>query len=144
MDADNRLAAIEAARNAVKYTWTGIMDFLQEQYQSSVQRDTEWILEKQELQSKVASFEGQIRAQSNINRDLLKRIQVLEHSLKRERSRGSAFVTFEENKEKVEDDKTKDDNEEISKELKTEEEIAEIAKKQAEKHREMIKKYYSS
>jgi len=140
MDVNNRLAEIAAARNAVKYTWNGIMDFLQEQYQASAQRDTEWILGKQELQSKIAALEGQIKAQSNINRDLLKRIKVLENSLKRARSRGK--FTLEEDKSNVEETEshTQTVDEEIN-ELKSEQEIAEIAKKQAQKHKEMIEKY---
>ena len=33
------------------YSWIGVLEFLQEQYKGSNLKETEWILEKQEMQA---------------------------------------------------------------------------------------------
>lgn len=139
---ENRFAEIEALKGTTKYTWGGIIDFLQEQQHSVVEKETEWILEKQELQSKVASLEGEIKAQENINKDLRKRIQVIEYAMQQERSKKGKLI-FEENKELL-DEKHNLDSEEpeesIYKENIIEEEVK-MAQKRSQKRKEMLKKF---
>lgn len=33
------------------YNWIGVLEFLQEQYRSSNNKETEWLIEKQQLQA---------------------------------------------------------------------------------------------
>ena len=48
-------------------------------------KETEWLLEKQQLVSRVTFVEAQLKAQENINNDLVKRIKMLEFALRQER-----------------------------------------------------------
>lgn len=71
------------------YTWMGVLEFLQEQYRSLNYKETEWLLEKQQLEGKIAKIEGELQAHETINKDLIKRIKMLEFSLRQERIKGS-------------------------------------------------------
>ena len=84
---EERTATIEALKGAKKYTWGGVIDFLQDHQHSIAEREAEWVLEKQELQLKITSLESDLKAQENINRDLLKRVKMLEYALKQERNK---------------------------------------------------------
>ena len=142
------LAAMDSLKSPHKYTWTGIIDFLQEQQKSMSDRETEWILEKQELQSKVSSLEGELKAQENINRDLLKRIKMLEFALRQERIKyGNMGAIPDENDMKFIAPSSgsipttipmADSMSEISKGAEPE---VKLAKRRAQRHREMLKKF---
>ena len=80
------------------YSWIGVLEFLQEQYRSLNYKETEWLLEKQQMevfinpfkrlkkiQAKIAKIEGELQAHESINKDLIKRIKMLEFSLRQER-----------------------------------------------------------
>ena len=84
---EERTATIEALKGGKKYTWGGVIDFLQDHQHSTAEREAEWVIEKQELQSKIASLESDLKAQENINRDLLKRVKMLEYALRQERNK---------------------------------------------------------
>lgn len=38
------------------YTWVGVLEFLQDQYRSINYKETEWLLEKQQLEVKILNF----------------------------------------------------------------------------------------
>jgi len=67
------------------YSWNGVLDFLQEQIRTSQTKETEWLLEKQQMQTRINSLEGQLSGQENINKDLLRRVKMLEFALRQER-----------------------------------------------------------
>lgn len=49
-------------------------------------KETQWLIEKNNYENRIAELEGQLKAHENINIDLLKRIKMLEYSLNTERS----------------------------------------------------------
>ena len=48
-------------------------------------KETEWQIEKENYEKKIAELEGELKAHENINIDLLKRIRMLEYELAKER-----------------------------------------------------------
>ena len=84
--------AINDKAPSMKYTWDGILDFLDEQERTIANTETERALERQELNSKIASLESELKSQENINRDLLKRIKMLEFSLKQEQIKNGKIM----------------------------------------------------
>ena len=62
-----------------------IVASLKDMQRSQYTKETEWLFEKSQLQSKVSQLEGMLRAQENINEDLVKRIKMLEFCLREER-----------------------------------------------------------
>lgn len=48
-------------------------------------KETEWLVQKNSYESRIAELEGQLKAHENINIDLLKRIKMLEYALNQER-----------------------------------------------------------
>jgi len=143
----NSLAAIESLKSSNKYTWAGVIDFLQEQQKLNSDRETEWILEKQELQSKVSSLEGELKAQENINRDLLKRIKMLEFALRQERikyGKIASGIIPDENDARLAAPSvgTIPTMAQMSEgEIKSTEPEVKIAQRRAQRHREMLKKF---
>eukprot|EP00826_Nyctotherus_ovalis_P020613 TRINITY_DN16490_c0_g3_i3.p3 TRINITY_DN16490_c0_g3~~TRINITY_DN16490_c0_g3_i3.p3 ORF type:complete len:182 (+),score=79.80 TRINITY_DN16490_c0_g3_i3:23-547(+) len=129
--ASNRAAEIEALKGTKKYTWGGVINFLQDQQHAVSEHDTEWMIEKQELQSKIASLEGELRAQERINRDLLKRVKMLEYALRQERIKYGRSALAEDSE--VASDPMG--------ESKAEEPEVKLAKRKAQRHRDMLKKY---
>eukprot|EP00826_Nyctotherus_ovalis_P004409 TRINITY_DN10952_c0_g1_i7.p2 TRINITY_DN10952_c0_g1~~TRINITY_DN10952_c0_g1_i7.p2 ORF type:complete len:123 (-),score=47.23 TRINITY_DN10952_c0_g1_i7:243-611(-) len=112
---------VSTLKDQGKYTWDGVLDFLDEQERGIINAETERSLERQELHSKLASLESELRSQENINRDLLKRVKMLEFALRQEQIRNG---TATEEVEKVE----------------TGVSDLEFAKERAKQHREMLKK----
>jgi striatin 1/3/4 len=125
---DNRAAEIEALKGTKKYTWGGVINFLQDQLHTLNEHETEWIIEKQELQSKIAALEGELRAQERINRDLLKRLKMFEYALRQERIKYGKSALNEEN-----------EGEQMG-ESKVEDTEVKLAKRKAQRHRDMLKK----
>ncbi len=134
----------EALRSPQKYTWGGVMDFLQEQQRTMNERETEWLLEKQELQARSTSLEGELKAQENINRDLLKRIKMLEYALRQERLKYSKGPGEESLPAAVSSASipTTVANAETMGEIPApgKEPEVKVAKRRAQRHREMLKK----
>jgi len=62
-----------------------IIDYLKEQQRNSFTKETEFLFEKQQMQTKISQLSAQLKAQENINNDLIKRIKMLEFSLRQER-----------------------------------------------------------
>jgi striatin 1/3/4 len=62
-----------------------IVDFLKDQQRNNFAKETEFIFEKQQMMTKVSQLTAQLKAQENINGDLIKRIKMLEFSLRQER-----------------------------------------------------------
>ena len=59
-----------------------IVDFLRDQQKASYSRETDFIFEKQQMQLKINQVSAQLKAQENINNDLIRRIKMLEFSLR--------------------------------------------------------------
>ena len=62
-----------------------IVDFLRDQQRANYSRETEFIFEKQQMSTRINQLTAQLKAQENINNDLIKRIKMLEFSLRQER-----------------------------------------------------------
>ena len=48
-------------------------------------KETEWLFEKSQMSQRINQLEGMLKAQENINEDLVKRIKMLEFCLREER-----------------------------------------------------------
>lgn len=59
-----------------------IIDFLRDQQKHTYSRETDFIFEKQQMQLKINQLNAQLKAQENINNDLIRRIKMLEFSLR--------------------------------------------------------------
>jgi hypothetical protein len=57
-------------------------------------RETEFLIQKQKDDTKIAELEGKLKAHENINIDLLKRIRMLEYSLTVERSKNIKLLSL--------------------------------------------------
>jgi acetolactate synthase small subunit len=62
-----------------------IIDYLKEQQRNTFSRETEFLFEKQQMMTRINQLTAQLKAQENINGDLIKRIKMLEFSLRQER-----------------------------------------------------------
>lgn len=62
-----------------------IIDYLRDQQKSTYQRETEFLFEKQQMMTRINQLTAQLKAQENINNDLIRRIKMLEFSLRQER-----------------------------------------------------------
>ena len=62
-----------------------IIDFLRDQQKAAYSRETDFLFEKQQMQLKINQLTSQLKAQENINNDLIRRIKMLEFSLRQER-----------------------------------------------------------
>ena len=144
----------ELQYSAPEYSWAGVLDFLHEQQRLKAEKETEWLLEKQELQSRIAVLEGESKAQENINRDLLKRIKMLEYALRQERlkySKLSAGIAPDEILQPKLEAATssasisfpsipRDNREALGEPSPNPEADVQIAKRRAQSHRQMLKK----
>ena len=68
-----------------EYSWNGVIQFLQEKQRFITEKETEWLIEKEEILNKSSQLEGELKAQQTINIDLLRRIKMLEYCLRAER-----------------------------------------------------------
>jgi len=57
-------------------------------------RETEFLIQKQKDDTKIAELEGKLKAHENINIDLLKRIRMLEYSLTVERNKNTKLLSL--------------------------------------------------
>lgn len=66
-----------------------ILEKMNENLRSFAIRETEWIIQKNSYECKIAELEGEISAHEQINIDLMKRIKMLEYALIQERNKNS-------------------------------------------------------
>lgn len=76
-----------------------IIEKMNENLRSFAIRETEWIIQKNAYESRIAELEGEVQAHEQINIDLMKRIKMLEYSLIQERSNNSKSDSNIKNKE---------------------------------------------
>lgn len=69
-------------------------------------KESEWLVQKGQYETKIAELEGQIKAHENVNIDYLKRIRMLEYALAQER-----YVTLNNRHRKK--NKTTEDKEDV-------------------------------
>ena len=62
-----------------------VMDKFNQSIRKFAMKETEWLVFKNNYESRIAELEGQLKAHENINIDLLKRIKMLEYALNQER-----------------------------------------------------------
>lgn len=74
------------------YTWQGVVEFLMQKGRQAALVESERELEKHEWQEQVAVLQGKLKAQEALNADLLKRVKMLEVSLKQERMKFVAYL----------------------------------------------------
>ena len=67
------------------YSWAGVIDFLNENQRIAKMKEAEWDLEKQQLQNRANFLEQELAAQEILNKDLMKRVKMLEYALREER-----------------------------------------------------------
>lgn len=75
------------------YNWSGVIEFLITQYRQISLKESEWELEKKDLQDKVIHLEASLKAQEGLNTDLMKRVKMLEVALKKERMKFAAYLS---------------------------------------------------
>uniref|UniRef100_H3CGL5 Striatin, calmodulin binding protein n=1 Tax=Tetraodon nigroviridis TaxID=99883 RepID=H3CGL5_TETNG len=76
-------AAAEAAR--AQYHIPGILHFLRHEWARFEVERAQWEVERAELQAQVSFLQGERRGQENLKKDLVRRIKMLEFSLRQER-----------------------------------------------------------
>ena len=67
------------------YTWAGVISFLNEQCKTSEIERTQWLVEKKHYLERISQLEGELQASESINKDLMRRVKMLEFSLRQER-----------------------------------------------------------
>jgi striatin 1/3/4 len=87
------LSASQLNPDIQSYSWSGVLAFLTQQCQTIEIEKTQWMIEKKQLSDKITQLEAEIRSQENINTDLLKRIKMLEFSLRQERIKYAKLST---------------------------------------------------
>ncbi|CAF92880.1 unnamed protein product [Tetraodon nigroviridis] len=78
-------AAAEAAR--AQYHIPGILHFLRHEWARFEVERAQWEVERAELQAQVSFLQGERRGQENLKKDLVRRIKMLEFSLRQERAK---------------------------------------------------------
>lgn len=71
--------------NKPTYTLPGVLNFLQQDWRRFEKERNEWQVERSELRSRLAFLEGERKAMESLKSDLVKRVKMLEASLKQER-----------------------------------------------------------
>ena len=62
-----------------------IISSLKDMQRTNFTKETEWLFEKSQMSTRINQLEGMLKAQENINEDLIKRIKMLEFCLREER-----------------------------------------------------------
>ena len=62
-----------------------IISSLKDMQRNNFTKETEWLFEKSQMTQRINQLEGMLKAQENINEDLVKRIKMLEFCLREER-----------------------------------------------------------
>ena len=77
----------ESKDEQAKLSWHGVMSFLQEQQRQLASRENDLLKENKQLDSKCKRLEEDLQKQTQMNKELLKRIRMLEFALRQERYR---------------------------------------------------------
>jgi len=128
------------------YNWSGVMDFLLTQCRQSTLRESEWELERKDLKEQINQLEANLKAQEGLNSDLVKRVKMLEVSLKKEKMKFMAYLskTNHEEREQILAELKRTEAESIPQ--KAESEIAqlrpdlELSKRRAKRQRAFLEK----
>ncbi|CAD5121811.1 DgyrCDS10282 [Dimorphilus gyrociliatus] len=70
-----------------QYSMEGLLNFLESEWARFEMEKSEWEVERAELQARIAFLQGERKGQENLKQDLIRRIKMLEHSLKQERAK---------------------------------------------------------
>lgn len=124
------------------YSWQGVISFIISKSRENEIKESEWQLEKRELEQRNAELAGRLSAQETLNEDLMKRIKMLEYALKRERVKFVALLnkSGHEDREKLLDELRKEEQlpVEVEKILKEKKPELELPKRRAKKTKEFI------
>ncbi len=78
-----------------------IVASLKDLQRSQFTKETEWSFEKSQMTHRITQLEGTLRAQENINEDLVKRITMLEFCLREERIKYARVMQNQEGGEDI-------------------------------------------
>jgi striatin 1/3/4 len=68
-----------------KYTMPAVLHFLQHEWSRFEMERAQWEMERAELQARISFLQGERKGQENLKMDLVRRIKMLELSLRQER-----------------------------------------------------------
>ncbi|VDN56023.1 unnamed protein product [Dracunculus medinensis] len=71
----------------VPYTMHGVLHYLQHEWSRYEMERAQWDMERAELQARISFLQGERKGQENLKADLVRRIKMLEYSLKQERAK---------------------------------------------------------
>ncbi|VDM19413.1 unnamed protein product [Wuchereria bancrofti] len=71
----------------VPYTMHGVLHYLQHEWSRYEMDRAQWEMERAELQARISFLHGERKGQENLKADLIRRIKMLEYSLKQERAK---------------------------------------------------------
>ncbi|KAL4475422.1 hypothetical protein ABPG72_022057 [Tetrahymena utriculariae] len=121
-----------------QYNWLGVLKFLQDQYKEQNFKETEQMLEKQQLQEKISQIEADLKGQENINKDLIKRIKMLEFALRQERIRYTKLLQGQNISQDVIKSVMQDEN--TANILKQNQSVPQVPQRKAKQHRPLLLK----
>ena len=134
----------EAQEQEKGQSWPAVIEFLVSQSRETEIKQNEWVLEKKELEEENNELKGKLYAQESLNEDLMRRVKMLEYSLKRERIKFVALLNKNngEEKERMLEELRKEENipEEVENILKEKKPDLELPKKRAKKAKEFLNK----
>uniref|UniRef100_A0A915C8E7 Striatin N-terminal domain-containing protein n=1 Tax=Parascaris univalens TaxID=6257 RepID=A0A915C8E7_PARUN len=71
----------------VPYTMHGVLHYVQHEWSRYEMERAQWEMERAELQARISFLQGERKGQENLKADLIRRIKMLEYSLKQERAK---------------------------------------------------------
>ncbi|VDN14569.1 unnamed protein product [Dibothriocephalus latus] len=83
----------EQKESGSQYTIQSVMHFIQSEWRRMELQQSQWLMERSELRAEIAFLKGERRGQENLKQDLIRRIKMLEHALKKERVRYQELKT---------------------------------------------------
>jgi len=75
-----------------------LLEKLNENLRRFALKETEWLMQKYNYETRISELEGQVKANENINVDLFKRVKMLEYALQQERQKLSKISSESGNK----------------------------------------------
>uniref|UniRef100_A0A0N5AW51 WD_REPEATS_REGION domain-containing protein n=1 Tax=Syphacia muris TaxID=451379 RepID=A0A0N5AW51_9BILA len=102
------------------YSMHGVLHFLQHEWSRFEVERSQWEMERAELQARISFLQGERQGQENLKADLVRRIKMLEYSLKQERAKNYRLAhngqdpVVEEEEEEEEEEKLLDTDNQIS------------------------------
>uniref|UniRef100_A0A7E4W249 Striatin domain-containing protein n=1 Tax=Panagrellus redivivus TaxID=6233 RepID=A0A7E4W249_PANRE len=98
----------------VPYTMPGVLHYLQYEWSRIELERTQWEMERAELKARISFLQGERKGQENLKRDLVRRIKMLEYSLKQERVKLHRLTHNGDDPEPVEEEEKPEFSEVIS------------------------------